>query len=180
MEVLTSSIDGVLLFVPTPHHDDRGFFVRTFDTAIAREHGVDLGPDAQDSQSRSRQGTIRGMHGRRGDGEAKVVRVAHGAVLDVLVDARSDSPTFGTVATFRLDDTDCHHLYVPRGLLHGFQALTEVADVCYRIDRPHAPGEDVAVAHDDPDLGITWPLPVGPISERDRTAGTWRSLIEHR
>jgi dTDP-4-dehydrorhamnose 3,5-epimerase len=180
VEVLTSSIDGVLLFVPTPHHDDRGFFVRTFDTAIAREHGVELGPDAQDSQSRSRQGTIRGMHGRRGRGEAKVVRAAHGAVLDVLVDARRESPTFGTVATFRLDDTDCHHLFVPRGLLHGFQALTDVADVCYRIDRPHAPGEDVAVAHDDPDLAIDWPLPVGAISERDRTAGTWRDLIEDR
>ena len=177
MEVRTSEIDGVLVFVPTPHRDDRGLFTRTFDTAIGAEHGVDMGVLAQDSQSRSRQGTIRGMHGRAGRGEAKLVRAAHGAVLDVLVDARPGSATFGTVASFRLDDEAFHHLYVPAGLLHGFQALTEVADVCYRIDRPHAPGEDIGVAHDDPDLAIAWPLPVTAISERDRTAGSWKQLV---
>ena len=179
MEVHTSEIDGVLVFVPTPHRDDRGLFTRTFDVAIGAEHGVDLGALAQDSQSRSRLGTIRGMHGRRGPdgrGEAKLVRAAHGAVHDVLVDARPGSATFGRVATFRLDDETFRHLYVPPGLLHGFQALTDVADVCYRIDRPHAPGEDVAVAHDDPDLAIAWPLPVTAISERDRSAGSWQDL----
>lgn len=168
----------MLVFVPTPHRDDRGLFTRTFDTAIAAEHGVDLGALAQDSQSRSREGTVRGMHTRRGAGEAKLVRAAHGAVHDVLVDARPDSPTFGRVESFRLDDVDFHHLYVPAGLLHGFQALTDVADVCYRIDRPHAPGEDLAVAHDDPDLAIAWPAPVTAISERDRSAGTWKELVE--
>ena len=176
MDVRTCSIEGVLLFVPTPFRDDRGLFTRTFDTAIGADHGVDLGPLAQDSQSRSRLGTIRGMHGRRGEGEAKLVRAAHGAVHDVLVDARPGSPTFGTVASFRLDDEEFHHLYVPAGLLHGFQALTDVADVCYRIDRPHAPGEDVSVAHDDPDLAIAWPLPVTAISDRDRAAGSWKDL----
>jgi len=176
VEVRTSEIDGVLVFVPTPHRDDRGLFTRTFDTAIGAEHGVELGALAQDSQSRSRLGTIRGMHGRGGRGEAKLVRAAHGAVHDVLVDARPSSSTFGTVASFRLDDVDFHHLYVPAGLLHGFQALTEVADVCYRIDRPHAPGDDMAVRYDDPDLAIDWPLPVTAISERDRTAGTWQEL----
>ena len=176
MEVRTAEIDGVLVFVPTPHRDGRGLFTRTFHTAIAAEHGVDLGALAQDSQSRSRLGTVRGMHGRRAPGEAKLVRAAHGAVLDVLVDARPASPTFGRVETFRLDDEDFHHLYVHPGLLHGFQALTDTADVCYRIDRPHAPGEDVAVAHDDPDLAIAWPLPVTAISERDRSAGSWRAL----
>ncbi|PVZ07985.1 dTDP-4-dehydrorhamnose 3,5-epimerase family protein [Actinomycetospora cinnamomea] len=177
MEVHTSEIDGVLVFVPTPHRDDRGLFTRTFDTAIGVAHGVDMGALAQDSQSRSVRGTVRGMHGRGGAGEAKLVRAAHGAVFDVLVDARPGSPTFGTVATFRLDDEAFHHLYVPAGLLHGFQALTDSADVCYRIDRPHAPGEDLAVAHDDPDLAIPWPLPVGPISPRDRAAGSWRALV---
>jgi dTDP-4-dehydrorhamnose 3,5-epimerase len=177
MEVHTTAIDGVLLFVPTPYRDERGLFTRTFDAAIGAAHGVDMGALAQDSQSRSVRGTVRGMHGRGGAGEAKLVRAAHGAVLDVLVDARPGSPTFGTIASFRLDDADFHHLYVPAGLLHGFQALSEVADVCYRIDRPHAPGEDLAVAHDDPDLAIEWPLPVGPISERDRTAGSWKALV---
>lgn len=177
MEVRTAGIDGVRVLVPMPHRDDRGLFTRTFDTAIAAEHGIDLGPEAQDSQSRSRQGTIRGMHGRRGRGEAKLVRVAHGAVLDVLVDARPDSPTFGTVESYRLDDEEFWHLYVPPGLLHGFQALSDVADVCYRIDRPHAPGEDLGVAYDDPDLAIAWPQEVTAISERDLGAPSWADLV---
>ncbi|GAA4772128.1 dTDP-4-dehydrorhamnose 3,5-epimerase [Actinomycetospora chlora] len=177
MDVREGRIEGVVVFVPTPHRDDRGLFTRTFDTAIGAAHGVDLGPEAQDSQSRSRRGTIRGMHGRRGAGEAKLVRAAHGAVHDVLVDARPGSPTFGTVESYRLDDEDFVHLYVPPGLLHGFQALTDVADVCYRIDRPHAPGEDLGVTYDDPDLAIAWPQEVTAISERDRTAGSWKDLL---
>jgi dTDP-4-dehydrorhamnose 3,5-epimerase len=177
VEVHEGAIEGVRVFVPTPHRDDRGLFTRTFDTAIGAAHGVDLGPEAQDSQSRSRRGTVRGMHTRRGRGEAKLVRAAHGAVFDVLVDARPGSPTFGRVETFLLDDEEFRHLYVPPGLLHGFQALTDVADVCYRIDRPHAPGEDLGVAYDDPDLGIAWPEPVTAISERDRTAGSWQDLV---
>jgi dTDP-4-dehydrorhamnose 3,5-epimerase len=98
-------------------------------------------------------------------------------VFDVLVDARPGSPTFGHVESFRLDDDDFWHLYVPPGLLHGFQALTEVVDVCYRISRPHAAGEDLGVAYDDPDLSIAWPLPPGALSERDRTAGSWADLV---
>lgn len=181
MFVLTRelSLPGVLLFLPTPHHDDRGFFTRTFDVAVARAHGLAPEIFLQDSQSRSRQGTIRGMHGRGGAGEAKLVRCARGAVLDVLVDARPGSPAFGRHLTVTLDDTDFAHLYVPAGLLHGFQALTEQADVCYRIDREHVPGEDLGVRYDDPDLGIDWPLPVTAISERDRTAGPWAQLAAH-
>ncbi len=99
-----------------------------------------MGALAQDSQPRSRLAMIRGP-GLGHRGEAKLVRAAHGAVHDVLVDTRPTSPTSGTVAAFGLDDVDFQHLYVPAGLLHGFQALTEVAD-CYRIDRPRAPGLD--------------------------------------
>ncbi|MGI5125229.1 dTDP-4-dehydrorhamnose 3,5-epimerase family protein [Pseudonocardia sp. CA-107938] len=177
MDVLAKSLDGVVVFRPTPHRDERGFFTRTFDAELATEHGLHPASFLQDSQSRSRRGTIRGLHGRGGRGEAKLVRCAHGAVLDVLVDARPHSPTFGQSLTVTLDDETFDHLYVPPGLLHGFQALTEVADVCYRIDRPHDPAEDLAVRHDDPDLAIAWPLPVTAISDRDRTAGTWRELV---
>ena len=177
MEVVSSALDGVLLFVPTPHRDARGFFTRTFDADIAASHG--LRPEAfiQDSQSRSRLGTIRGMHGRIGRGEAKLVRCAHGAVLDVLVDARPGSATFGRQTSVRLDDETFVTLYVPAGILHGFQALTALADVCYRIDREHDPSEDVAVRFDDPDLGIDWPLEPGPMSSRDLSAGTWAELV---
>lgn len=177
MRVEQTELAGVLLFVPTPHRDDRGFFTRTFDTTIARQAGLDPSAFLQDSQSRSRQGTIRGLHGRSGRGEGKLVRCAHGAVHDVLVDARPGSPTFGKHIAVLLDDETFTHLYVPPGLLHGFQALTEPADVCYRIDREHDPNEDLAVRYDDPDLGITWPLPVSALSPRDASAGSWADLV---
>jgi dTDP-4-dehydrorhamnose 3,5-epimerase len=119
------------------------------------------------------------MHGRSGPGEAKLVRCANGAVHDVLVDIRRNSPTFGQQEAFLLDDNDFRHLYVPPGFLHGFQALTTTADVCYRIDRPHDPSEDLAVAYNDPDLAIDWPLRVSTVSQRDATAGTWAELLTH-
>ena len=174
MQVLRSTLPGVLVFRPEPHHDDRGLFTRTFELALAREHGL---PEfLQDSQSRSRQGTVRGLHGRAGVGEAKLVRCARGAVHDVLVDARPESPRFGRHEVFRLDDETFDHLFVPAGLLHGFQALTELADVCYRIDSEHQPADDLQVRYDDPDLGIQWPLPVTTISARDLAAGSWREV----
>src|SRR4051794_2340988 len=117
------------------------------------------------------------MHGRVGRGEAKLVRCAHGAVLDVVVDARPDSPTFGRWASFTLDDESMRSVYIPRGCLHGFQALTDVADTCYRIDAVHDPAEDVCVRWDDPDLAVDWPLPPAMMSDRDRAAPPWRDLV---
>ncbi len=175
-----TELADVLLLVPQPFHDARGFFTRTFDAELFDERLGTPGAAAafvQDSQSRSARGVVRGMHGRSGRGEAKLVRCAHGAVHDVLVDIRPSSPTFGTQQAFLLDDTDFRHLYVPPGFLHGFQALTPTADVCYRIDRPHDPAEDIGVAYDDPDLGIAWPLPVTEVSARDARAGSWDQLL---
>ncbi|MET0928129.1 MAG: dTDP-4-dehydrorhamnose 3,5-epimerase [Aeromicrobium sp.] len=178
MRVETTSLHDVLLLVPEPFHDERGWFTRTFDTAIfdAAGAGVRSADFTQDSQSRSHRGVVRGMHGRRGRGEAKLVRCAHGSVLDVLVDIRPQSPTFGEQAAFELDDELHAHLYVPPGFLHGYQVTSDSADVCYRIDRPHEPGEDVGVAFDDPDLAIVWPEPITIVSVRDRAAGSWSSL----
>jgi dTDP-4-dehydrorhamnose 3,5-epimerase len=175
-----TSLAGVVVLVPQPFHDDRGLFTRTFDADVFDDWAGAPGTAArfvQDSQSRSRRGVIRGMHGRRGRGETKLVRCANGAVHDVLVDARPDSPTFGRHEAFTLDDSEFRHLYVPPGMLHGFQALTETADVCYRIDTPHDPSEDVAVAHHDPDLALDWPLPVSVVSARDAAAGSWQDLL---
>jgi dTDP-4-dehydrorhamnose 3,5-epimerase len=176
MDVSQTELSGVLVFRPEPHHDDRGFFTRTFDAAIAREHGIDPAAFVQDSQSRSRRGTLRGLHGRAGRGEAKLIRCARGAVFDVLVDARPDSATFGRHVAIVLDDIGFAHLYAPPGVLHGFLALTEQTDVCYRIDREHVPGEDMSVRYDDPELAIEWPEPVQVISERDQAAGSWAQL----
>lgn len=180
MEIRHTDIAGLVVLVPQPFFDERGFFTRTFDAEIFDDHLGTPGLSAsfiQDSQSRSVQGTIRGMHGRSGQGEAKLIRCANGAVHDVVVDIRPESPTFGRQVSVRLDDSDFRHLFVPRGFLHGFQALTPTADVCYRIDRPHNPGEDLGVAFDDPDLGIAWPIPPTVVSARDRAAGSWRDLV---
>lgn len=180
MRIEEATLAGVAVLTPAPFRDDRGLFTRTFDAELFDEWLGVPGTSAsfiQDSQSRSARGVIRGMHGRGGRGEAKLVRCAHGAVLDVLVDARPDSPTFGRQESFTLDDNDFRHLYVPPGMLHGFQALTETADVCYRIDRPHEPGEDIGVAYHDPDLAIEWPLPVSVVSARDAAAGSWAQLL---
>jgi dTDP-4-dehydrorhamnose 3,5-epimerase len=175
-----TELADVLVCVPQPFHDERGLFTRTFDAEIFDAHLGVPGTAAtfvQDSQSRSALGVLRGMHGRSGRGEAKLVRCANGAVHDVLVDIRPASPTFGRQQAFLLDDNDFRHLYVPPGFLHGFQALTPTADVCYRIDRPHDPAEDLAVAYDDPELAISWPLPVSVVSARDAAAGSWRELL---
>lgn len=176
MRVEQGELSGVLLFVPTPHHDDRGLFTRTFDSEVAARCGLDPAAFVQDSQSRSHRGAIRGLHGRSGRGEAKLVRCARGAIYDVLVDARPASATFGKHTTVVLDGESFVTLYVPPGLLHGFQALTEPADVCYRIDQEHDPAADMAVRYDDPDLAIEWPLPVSVISTRDQRAGSWTQL----
>jgi dTDP-4-dehydrorhamnose 3,5-epimerase len=176
MRVETADLSDVLLFCPEPRRDERGFFTRTFDAGVAAAHGLDPPAYVQESQSRSGHGTLRGLHGRAGAGEAKLVRCARGVILDVLVDARPSSPTYGRHQGFRLDDEQFRMLYVPRGFLHGFQVLSEVADICYRIDRPHDPTEDLSVRYDDPDLGIAWPLPVDILSPRDQAAGSWRDL----
>ncbi|NOV97434.1 dTDP-4-dehydrorhamnose 3,5-epimerase family protein [Isoptericola halotolerans] len=178
MQVLTTTLAGVLLLEPTPHRDDRGLFTRTFDDETASRAGLDPRSFVQDSQSRSVRGVVRGLHGRTGSGEAKLVRVAHGAVHDVVVDARPGSPTFGRWEAFLLDDVDFRVLHVPRGCLHGHQTLTETSDVCYRIDAEHDPTEDVAVHHLDPHLGIEWPQPVTVVSARDDAAGSWTRLVD--
>jgi dTDP-4-dehydrorhamnose 3,5-epimerase len=163
-------IAGAMLFRPKPFVDERGFFCRTFDADVLRSAGLDPTAFAQDSISRSAQGVIRGMHVRRGDGEAKLVRCSYGAIFDVIVDLRPASPTYRNRESFELTDDEQVTLYVPAGCAHGFQALTEPADVSYRIDRPHDPTEDVSIAFDDPDLAIPWPLPVTMMSSRDRQA----------
>jgi dTDP-4-dehydrorhamnose 3,5-epimerase len=163
-----TNLADVVVLVPQPFRDDRGLFTRTFDADIFDDY---LGASGFSASF------VQDSHARSGRGEAKLVRCANGAVHDVLIDIRRNSPTFGRQEAFLLDDNDFRHLYVPPGFLHGFQALTTTADVCYRIDRPHDPSEDLAVAYNDPDLAIDWPLRVSTVSQRDATAGTWAELL---
>jgi dTDP-4-dehydrorhamnose 3,5-epimerase len=163
-------IAGALLFTPTPHADERGFFCRTFDADVARAAGIDPCSFAQDSISRSVRGVVRGLHVRRGAGESKLVRCSFGAIFDVIVDLRPGSPTYRNWESFDLTGDTQVSLFVPAGCAHGLQALTDPADTSYRIDRPHDPAEDLSIAFNDPQLDIPWPLPVTVMSDRDRLA----------
>lgn len=170
MIVEATAIAGLFHFVPEPHHDERGFFTRTFDVDAARSVGIDPGAFVQDSLSRSRFGVIRGLHLRRGLGESKLVRCSSGEIFDVVVDLRPQSPSYLTWESFRLSGARQNSIYVPAGCAHGIQALSIVADVSYRIDREHDPSEDVTVVYDDPELGIAWPFAPTMMSARDREA----------
>ncbi|WP_354637406.1 dTDP-4-dehydrorhamnose 3,5-epimerase family protein [Kitasatospora camelliae] len=174
------AIAGAYLFEPTPYADERGFFCRTFDAEVVRSVGLDPDAFVQDSLSRSVGGVLRGLHLRAGAGEAKLVRCSSGRVFDVVVDLRPDSPTYLGRAYFELSGETQATVYVPAGCAHGFQALTDTADVSYRIDRPHDPAEDVTIAYDDPELDIPWPLPVTSMSRRDIEAPSLAEVLKQK
>lgn len=174
------AIAGAYLFEPTPHTDERGFFCRTFDADVARSVGLDPDAFVQDSLSRSVRGVLRGLHLRSGAGEAKLVRCSYGRIFDVVVDLRPDSPTYLGQAFFELSGETQVSLYIPAGCAHGFQALTDIADTSYRIDREHDPAEDMTIAFDDPELAIPWPLPVTSMSGRDRRAPSLAEVLKQK
>lgn len=177
MDVEETELAGVLVFRPTPFRDERGFFTRTYDDAVAARHGIVRSEYVQDSQSRSQHGVLRGLHGRNHGGEGKIMRVAHGAAYVVVVDGRLESPTLGRHVTVVLDDVDLRSLRVPRRMLVGFQVVGDCADVCYSIDRAHDPVQAVSVHYADPDLGIAWPLPEPTLSTRDAVAPSWKDYL---
>ena len=171
------SLVGVLIFEPEPLRDERGFFTRTFDARVAEDAGLDPCSFLQDSQSRSLPGTVRGLHFRTDSGEGKLVRCASGRVFDVAVDLRPWSRTFLQQQRVVLDDENHVSVFLPRGVAHGFQALT-TADVCYRIDAVHRPEAAATIAWNDPDLAVPWPLPVTVLSAGDRAAPTLRDVAD--
>jgi dTDP-4-dehydrorhamnose 3,5-epimerase len=169
MERLPTKLDGLVLLAPTVHGDERGFFVETFraDTWAAEGVPTDF---VQDNHSRSRRGTVRGIHFQTSPGQGKLVRVARGSVLDVVVDLRRGSPTFGEWETVELDDERGLQLYVPIGFGHGFCVLSDVADFVYKVTSYFDPATESGFRYDDPDVGIEWPDLELLYSERDRTA----------
>lgn len=168
--------DAVLLQYPV-HRDERGFFVRVLDRLLlAEQTGIDAASFVQESQSRSTKGVLRGLHGRRHLSEAKLVRCTSGTIHDVIVDLRPWSPTFRQWRAFVLDDVDHVQLFIPAGFAHGFQVLSDVADIHYRMDAIYAPELDYAIRFDDPDLGIEWPLPPEGLSPRDVIAMAFREV----
>jgi dTDP-4-dehydrorhamnose 3,5-epimerase len=170
MRFRRTSMDGPLVVETDAIADERGYFVRVLSADDFSQAGIDHAKFVQENQSRSRMRTIRGLHFLAAPGEAKLVRCVHGEIFDVVVDVRPSSPTFGKWEHFILDDKRHLQLYIPVGFAHGFQALSDVADVCYRHDRYYDPKLDAVVAYNDPEIGIDWPLPDPFMSERDRNA----------
>jgi dTDP-4-dehydrorhamnose 3,5-epimerase len=172
VRVLTTSIDGLVAIELQPHADQRGFFVETFRASWCQAIGIDPELDfVQDNHSRSARGVVRGLHFQVGAGVAKLVRCARGRILDVGVDLRRGSPTFGRWEGLELSDENMLALYLPVGFAHGFCALSETADVIYRQTSYYDPELERAIAWDDPEIGIDWSLPDGELSVSERDAG---------
>jgi dTDP-4-dehydrorhamnose 3,5-epimerase len=170
MLVVPIKLEGPLLLAPRAHEDARGFFAETFRADAWQAAGVHE-TFVQDNHSRSRRGTLRGIHFQLSPGQAKLVRCARGAIVDVLVDLRRGSPTFGAWEAFVLDDVTMRQLYVPIGFGHGFCVTSEVADVVYKCSSYYDGATEAGIAYDDPDIGIAWPDDVEHVvSERDATA----------
>jgi dTDP-4-dehydrorhamnose 3,5-epimerase len=169
MRALPTSLEDVLLIEPPVHGDERGFFVETFRAGVWGELGVDV-DFVQDNHSRSRRGTLRGMHFQTHPGQAKLVRCARGRILDVVVDLRRGSETFGRWDAHELDDVALRQLWVPVGFAHGFCVLSDEADVVYKCSSYYDPATEAGIAFDDPDVGIEWPEIELTVSDRDRTA----------
>ena len=168
MRRVDTRLDGPVLIEPVVHGDARGFFQETYRKAVFADLGVHE-EFVQDNHSRSRLGVLRGMHFQ--PGQAKLVRCARGSILDVLVDIRPGSPSFGQWESFALDDETHRQLYVPDGFAHGFCVTSELADVVYKVSTYYDPDAESGFRFDDPEVGIEWPEGIElQVSDRDRTA----------
>jgi dTDP-4-dehydrorhamnose 3,5-epimerase len=171
-------VAGAYLVVPEPIEDSRGFFARSFDAEAFAARGL-CSVFTQFSISHNiRRGTLRGMHmQKRPHGEVKLIRCTQGAVSDVLVDLRKDSPTYKRWFSIELSAANRRQLYVPEGVAHGFQTLRDDSEMSYHISSAYVPEAQVGLAWDDPAIGIAWPLPhMAIISDRDRALPDFATL----
>ena len=176
-ERLETKLDGVVLLEPKVFGDERGFFVETFSRDAWAELGVE--PEfVQHNHSRSGRGILRGLHFQTQPGQAKLLRCARGAIFDVAVDLRRDSPTYGQWEGHVLDDERHRQLFVPVGFAHGFVVLSDVADVAYLVSSVYDPATEAGIAWDDPDVGVEWGVEEPVLSERDRTAPTLAEIAD--
>ncbi len=169
-ERVETRLDGLVALEPAVHGDQRGFLLETYSEPAWTALGIE-GPFVQENHSRStRRGTLRGLHFQTSPGQGKLVRCVRGAIFDVAVDLRADSATFGRWEGHTLDDRAHRQLWVPVGFAHGFQVISEVADVAYKLTSLYDPETEAELAWDDPEIGIEWPLAEPTLSERDRAA----------
>ena len=167
MDVKKTEIPEVLIIEPKVFGDHRGFFLETFRTDRYAAHGIARG-FVQDNLSRSSRGVLRGLHLQNPRSQGKLVSAFHGRVLDVAVDVRVGSPTFGRHVAVELGNL--RQLWVPRGFAHGFLVLSETADFFYRCDELYSPADELTIRWDDPAIGINWGIDAPTLSPRDANA----------
>jgi dTDP-4-dehydrorhamnose 3,5-epimerase len=175
MNVIKTAILGMLIVEPKIFFDSRGFFMELHQTDRYRASGV-ASCFVQDNLSRSEKGTLRGLHFQNPKPQGKLVTVLRGRVLDVAVDVRVGSPTFGQHVTIELDDENRRQCWLPRGLAHGFITRSEAADVLYKCDEFYSPEDEIVLRWNDPALGVDWQCDAPTLSSRDREGKTLAQL----
>jgi dTDP-4-dehydrorhamnose 3,5-epimerase len=173
MQPIQTTLPGLTILEPRTFPDERGFFSETYRREWHAAAGIPATEEfIQDNHSRSSKGVVRGMHFHIGPGVAKLVRCARGRIVDINVDLRRGSPTYGQWEGVELDDENMRVLYVPVGFAHGFCVLSDVADVLYKQTAYYDPAVERGIAWDDPEIGIEWPLAVEEliVSARDQQA----------
>ena len=169
MNVSETALPGVLLIEPRVFSDDRGFFLETFQLERYGTAGVPT-VFVQDNLSRSVRGTLRGLHFQEPKAQGKLVQVTRGTVLDVVVDVRRGSPTFGRWLGMELSGDSPRQLWIPPGFAHGFCVTSESADFWYKCTAPYAPAAERSIRWDDPAIGIVWPVQQPLLSKKDANA----------
>ena len=171
MEVIKTAIDGVLIIEPKVFGDHRGYFFESFnEREFAAKSGIDV-HFVQDNESKSCYGVVRGLHFQKGEhAQAKLVRVISGKVLDVAVDIRPGSPTFGKHVAAELTAENHRQFFIPKGFAHGFVVLSQEAVFQYKCDEFYCPEAEGAIAWNDPDIAIDWQIPASDVilSDKDR------------
>jgi len=179
MEIQETGLKDCLIIKPRVFEDPRGYFFESFNKNTFEEKTGLSGNFVQDNQSFSSYGVIRGLHAQSGEfAQAKLVRVLKGEVLDVAVDARPGSPTYGKHISVKLSAENHLQLYVPRGFLHGFSVLSETAEFFYKCDNFYNKASELGVIYNDADLAIDWMIPAdkAAVSDKDLILNTFSSL----
>ena len=182
MNFIKTEIDGVVIIEPKVFEDARGYFFESYNEAEFVQNGI-TNRFVQDNQSKSSYGVIRGLHCQLGEhAQAKLVRVLEGKVLDVAVDIRKGSKTFGKHVAVELSAENKRQLFIPRGFLHGFSVLSETAVFAYKCDNLYCKASEFGIRYDDPEIGIDWKIPADKVitSEKDRIAKGLKDVPDNR
>lgn len=174
-----TELEGVWILEPKVFGDSRGYFMETFKQDDFERH-IGRVNFVQDNESRSSYGVLRGLHYQKGDdSQAKLVRVIKGRVLDVAVDLRRSSPTFGRHLAVELSEDNKRQFFIPRGFAHGFVVLSDEAIFCYKVDNVYAPQSECSIRYNDPTLAIAWPIPEADmkLSAKDTDGVDFRDAV---